>query len=338
MLENPLRNSAKHSASTTAGIRRPDSPVSKQTRIGPSFAQRKALQSRPPDVVLVEGNNVMHSIDRPLPGDVVGRRKSQVHPDVGRKKSAYFESQFAGPDRGDDPAKTRILNEAVVTAELKTNVIIHDEFAFITDLAYQLSNRYQRPMSSIIVTLHHGICMLFGGTFEPACTLAIHALPSLLQPATNRRNSNLIQRHIHETLGVVPTRSYIRFETIPEENIAIGGKTLAAEIEGLARDKADQKPSVFRKPSKSGRAIMKGVKSLGSFKSHSMIDLSGNVPTPPSSHSGETTRIATILEVPPTPPDDEKTGQDGEENTRKGAPHRKSLRFTLFGAKSSLEK
>ncbi len=260
MLENPLRKSAKNSASDVAGIRRPDSPVIKPPRVGPSFAQRKALEPRPPDVVLVEGNNVMRSIDRPLPGDVVGRRKPQLHPDVSRKKSAYFESEFAGPDRGEGPAKTRILNEAMVTADLKTNVIIRDEFAFITDLAYHLSNRYQRPMSSIVITLHHGICMLFGGTFEPACTLAIHALPSLLQPATNRRNAVLIQRHLQEALGVVSKRSYIRFEATPEDNIAIGGKTLAAEIEGLSRDNADQKSGAFRKPSKSGRAIMKSVK------------------------------------------------------------------------------
>lgn len=70
----------------------------------------------------------------------------------------------------------------------------------------------------------------------------------------------MIQRHLHETLGVVSTRSYIRFEATPEENIAIGEKTLAAEIEGLSRENADLKAGVFRKPSKSSRAIMKSVK------------------------------------------------------------------------------
>ncbi|KAI0512788.1 Tautomerase/MIF [Xylaria bambusicola] len=337
MLENPLRKSAKNSTSAVAGMRRPDSPVSKPPRIGASFAQRKALQPRQPDVVLVEGNNVMRSIDRPLPGDVVGRRKTQLHPDASRKKSAYFEAEFASPGRVHDPAKARILNEAIVTADIKTNVIIRDEFAFITDFAYLLSDRYQRPVSSIVITLHHGICMMFGGTFEPACTLAIHALPGLLQPATNRRNAALVQRHLHETLSVLSTRCYVRFEATPEENIAIGGKTLAAEIEGLSRDGADLKAGVIRKPSKSGRAIMKSVKSLGSFKAHSMIDLSEKVPTPPPSNSGETTRITTIPEVPPTPPDDEKTSQV-EEKPRKEAPRRKSFRFPLFGPKTTLDK
>ncbi|KAI0118617.1 Tautomerase/MIF [Nemania sp. FL0031] len=326
MLENPLRRSANNPSSTTGGIRRPDSPVVKPQHPGPSFAQRKALQPRPPNDILVEGNNVMRSIDRPLPGDVVGRRrKPQLDPDMSRKKSAYFESEFAAPNKCDDPAKSRILNEAMVIAELKTNVIINDEFAFITDLAYHLSNRYQRPMSSVVITLHHGICMLFGSTFEPAYILTIHALPSLFQPATNRRNAALIQQHLHETLGVVSTRGYVRFEATPEENVAIGGKTVAAEIESLSRDNADRKTGVFRKPSKPSRGIIKSVKSLGNFKSHSMIDLSENVPTPPPSNSGETTRIATIPEA-------------DEPKLPKGAPRRKSRRFALFGNKTSPDK
>ncbi|KAI0400891.1 Tautomerase/MIF [Xylaria palmicola] len=340
MLENPLHRPAKSPPNGTASVRRPDSPAVKPQHVGPSFAQRKALQPRPSDTVLVEGNSVMRSIDRPPPGDVVGRRKSQLHPDASRKKSAYFESEFAGPNRGDDPAKIRILNEAMVTAELKTNVIIRDEFAFITDLTCHLSNRYQRPMSSIVVTLHHGICMLFGSTFEPAYTLAIHALPSLLQPTTNRRNAILTQRHLYETLGVDPMRGYVRFEATPEENVAVGGKTLAAEIEDLSRDIADRKADVFRKPSKSGRGLMKSVKSLGSFKSQSVIDLSDNVPTPPPSNSGETARIATIPEVPPTPPDDERASQSqlDERKQRKSASRRKSLRFALFGGRVAPDK
>ncbi|KAI0412322.1 Tautomerase/MIF [Xylaria grammica] len=320
MLENPLRKPGKNS---TPGTHRPGSPVTKPPCVGASFAQRKALQPRPSDAVIVEGNNVMRSIDRPPPGDVIGRRKSRLHPDVSKKKSAYFESEFAGPNRGDDPAKTRIFDEAMVTAELNTNVIIGDEFAFITDLANHLSNRYQRPMSSIIITLHHGICMLFGGTFEPACTLTIHTLSRLLQPVTNKRNAILIQRHLHETLGVVSTRSYIRFEVTPEENVAIGGKTLAAEIEGISRGTADRKLGMFGKPSKPSR-IMKSVKSLSSFKSHSMIDLSENVANPPPT-------------IPETPPDDERTSQV-EEKSHKSAPRRKSLRVALFGNKISPDK
>lgn len=260
MLENPLRRPAKNASSGVVGMRRPDSPIAQPQPTGPSFAQRKAAQPQSPDAVLVEGNNVMRSIDRPLPGDIVGRRRSPPDPDMSRKRSAYFEAEFAGPNRGDDPAADRILNEAMVTAELKTNVIIPNELTFITDLAYHLSTRYQRPVSSIAITLQHGVCMLFGGTFEPAYTLAIHALPNLLQPATNRRNAILIQRHLHEALGVASTRGYIRFEAIPKENIAVGGKTSAVEAGLPSRDIAEPSPGVFKKPPRTGRGIMKSVR------------------------------------------------------------------------------
>ncbi|KAI2638269.1 Tautomerase/MIF [Xylaria nigripes] len=340
MLANPPRHLAESPAPRPVGTHDSHSSAAKPQRVGspvatvgPSFSQRKTQHSRPSSTVLVEGNDFMRSIDRPLPGDVIGRRKSQLNSELNRKKSAYFETQFAAPNRADSPTLARIRNEAMVAAELKTNVIIRDEFAFITDLAYHLSNRYHRPMSSINITLHHGVCMLFGGTIDPACTLAIHALPSLVQPATNRRNATLIQRHLNEALGVISTRCYVRFEATPEENVAIGGKTLAAEAEELSRSNGDQKPSVSRRPSNSARGIMKSVKSLGSFRSHSVINLAESVPTPPSSNSGETTRIGTIFEVPPTPPDDEKPEQEEYHSRSKAPPRRKSFRFALFGNK-----
>lgn len=77
------------------------------------------------------------------------------------------------------------------------------------------------------------------------------------------------------------------------------------------------------------------MQSLGNFKSHSMVDLSENMPTPPSSTSGETTRITTIPEVPPTPPDDEKRVQIEDKRRSKAASRRKSLRLALFGNKIS---
>lgn len=67
---------------------------------------------------------MMRNIDRPPPGDPTGSRKSQVHPDLSKKRSAYFESEFAAANRGPDPVKARIQNEAIVMADLRTNVIV----------------------------------------------------------------------------------------------------------------------------------------------------------------------------------------------------------------------
>jgi len=112
---------------------------------------------------------------------------------------------------------------------------ISDEFTFITELSYSLSTRYQRPVSSIVVTLHHGACMFFGGSFDPAYVMSVFALPSQLLPTTNKRNAALIQKHMEETLGVGPARGFLRFVPVQEEHLACNGKTVAAEIDELER-------------------------------------------------------------------------------------------------------
>ncbi|KAI1465282.1 Tautomerase/MIF [Daldinia caldariorum] len=326
---------------------RPDSLPARLPRINPpstgnnyspaapnaSSTQRRPHSSRSSRTHIVEGNKMMRNIDRPPPGDPTGSRRSQVHPELSKKRSAYFESEFAAANRDTDPVRARIQNEAIVMADLRTNVIIKDEFSFITDLSYNLSNRYQRPISSIVINLNHGCCMMFGGSFDPAYTLTIHALACLVQPTTNKRNAALIQKHIQETLGVIASRGYVRFVATPEENVSVGGRTIAAEINESGSAVADDKPAETRKSTKSSRRI--GVKSFGGFRSASMTDLA-RVPTPPSSTSDETTPITTIPEVPPTPPEDDTLGELMEQKPIKTAPRRRSLRFGLFSGKTTV--
>lgn len=103
-------------------------------------------------------------------------------------------------------------------------------------LSEHLSHRYARPISSIAVTLQHGACLLVGASLDPAYLVAVHALPELVQTATNKRNAALLQRHIQDALGVVPTRGIIRFVGVSEESLATGGKTVAGELAEM-RDK-----------------------------------------------------------------------------------------------------
>ncbi|CAJ2506850.1 Uu.00g080360.m01.CDS01 [Anthostomella pinea] len=298
----------------------------------PSFAQRKANLSRSSNSNSFEGTQIMRDIERLPPADNSTSKKSHVHPSLSMRTSAYFENEFGPANRDADSNRERIQNEAMVVAELRTNVIIKDEFTFITDLSYHMSNRYQRPVSSISVTLTHGSCMMFGGSFDPAYTLAIYALPCLVQPVTNRRNAALIQRHLQESLAVKPSRGYIRFVATPEENAATGGKTVAAEIDELNKRSTDQEAAMSRKKSKPGRKL--SAKSFGNFRSPSTANLTQKVPTPPPSIPGETTRIATIPEVPPTPPADDKLGELVEHKQEKRASRRKSIKFALFGSRS----
>ncbi|RYO77364.1 hypothetical protein DL766_007461 [Monosporascus sp. MC13-8B] len=305
------------------------------------LAQRKSLPPRlshmsSPNTtpIIVEGNGMMRNIDRPPPGDPLRHRTSQLHPDVQRKRSAYFENEFAAAKRDPDPVKCRVQNEAMVLAEFKTNVIINDEFTFITDLSYQLSNRYQRPISSIAVTLNHGQCMMFGGSFDSAYTLTIHALPSLIQPTTNKRNAALIQKHIEETLGVKPSRGYVRFVPTPEDSVAIGGKTVAGEIEDSGGSMVtDECEPPARKGSKGNRRI--SVRSISNLKA-SAADPSQRIPTPPLSATDSITPIPEMPEMPPTPPTppgDEKLLSVPDIKGEKTASRRRSFRFGLFGSK-----
>lgn len=65
--------------------------------------------------------------------------------------------------------------------------------------------------------------------------MSVFALPSQLQPTTNKRNSALIQKHMEEALGVKPQRGYLRFVPTPEESVAVGGKTMAGEMDDIER-------------------------------------------------------------------------------------------------------
>jgi hypothetical protein len=88
-----------------------------------SFAERKAQTPRPSPLTLVEGDRNMRDIDRPPPGDVVAKtRRAQSKPDLGKQRSHYFEDAFSVKDA--NPAKTRVRSEAIVMADVKTNVIV----------------------------------------------------------------------------------------------------------------------------------------------------------------------------------------------------------------------
>jgi hypothetical protein len=110
-------------ASLTAAPRRGDLPVVRSD----INASKRTEQHSPPfksASTAVESDNMMRTIDRPPPGDPMTRRKSQSSIHVQKQRSAYFQNEFAAPNRESNPVKSRIHNEAIVMAELRTNVIV----------------------------------------------------------------------------------------------------------------------------------------------------------------------------------------------------------------------
>jgi hypothetical protein len=108
--------------------------------------------------------------------------------------------------------------------------------------------------SSIIVTLTHSACLLFGGSFDPAYTIAISALQSHLQPVTNKRNTLLLQQHIQDTLGPGPDRGLVIFTHIAEENMGTDGKTVAGQIDDMVKETAEDTSNLRRSLSRGTKA------------------------------------------------------------------------------------
>ncbi|KAK0621325.1 Tautomerase/MIF superfamily [Bombardia bombarda] len=327
-----------------------------------SFAERKTKIVDTSAAVshLVEGGRLMRDIDRP-PGDVVSRERKPQHqqqqqstPKLAKKRSNFnfFEDAFSVHETS--PAKEKVRGDAIVMAEVKTNVIISDEFTFITDLSYHLSTRYQRPVSSIVVNLQHGVCMLFGGNFDPAYTMAIFALPSHILPTTNKRNAALIQKHMEEAIGVVPARGLLRFVPTSEEHMANNGKTMAGEIDeleknyGASQEKDENSTgSIVRRGSKATRRKL-SVKSMASFRPSTANSAPAAELTPPSSANEPLPTVPGSPTIPaqpsslrsPTKPTDHHRPPDppAPPPLQKTARRKKSFVATMFGRSSSTAK
>jgi Macrophage migration inhibitory factor (MIF) len=203
---------------------------------------------------------------------------------------------------------------------------IQDEYTFITDLSYTLSTRYQRPESSILITVSHSACLLFGGSFDPAYIIAITALQSQLQLVTNKRNAALIQKAMEDALGVVPDRGLVKFMPIAEENLATNGRTVAGEIEDLERETSEDNSNIRRTLSRGKRR--QSNKSLRNLKISSPLPTHDEQMTPPVSAQG----IGSVQVTPSMPAmPAEKSAMDRKAEKVQKMSRRKSFIASMFG-------
>lgn len=180
-----------------------------------------------------------------------------------------------------------------------------------------------------MINVDHSACLLLAGSFEPAYILTISALPSQLQPTTNKRNAALIQSFMADILSVPPERGILRFKPIPEENLATNGATIFGEMERVEKQQADDEKNTGLK-----RAITReSRKSLTSRKSALRA-------TPePGSPKTTSNRLSTAASPPlpahpsPRPP---TVFETPVENKRKSliADRRKSMSGILQGQKN----
>ncbi|KAL9596076.1 MAG: hypothetical protein Q9219_006024 [cf. Caloplaca sp. 3 TL-2023] len=195
--------------------------------------------SNKPD--LLDEKQLSGPLGRGSPGDaalmaMVNRDRAST--DLSRRKSQFYSEVFAYREPN-LTARDRVNRYSVITAEIKTNIIIKDEYSLLQDLSQHLSQRYQRPISSIFITLNHSECLLFAGSFDSAYIMTITALPSQIQPVTNKRNAVMIQTFMADLLGVTPDRGIIRFVGISEEYLATNGNTIQGEIDNLSKESSE---------------------------------------------------------------------------------------------------
>lgn len=193
----------------------------------------------------------------------------------------------------------------------------------VTDLSHHLSTRYQRPESSIMITVNHSACLLLGGSFEPTYVLTVTALPVQVQQTTNKRNAALIQNFLLESLGVPLERGIIKFVPIQEDCIATNGTTILGEIETLGRQMGEENSGMKRALTKSSKrsAVTKAKSSFQLARNVSSKTDSGAraVVTPPlSGPSPLDSGVAVDREepLPPKPVDSKFTNKIAAVNRR----------------------
>ncbi|KAI5777841.1 Tautomerase/MIF superfamily [Geopyxis carbonaria] len=250
---------------------------------------------------------ITQEIDRDTPAAPRLQKKSSKG-NVSRKRSMkgadYYGEVFAYREQG--PA---IPQSAGVYVELKTNVILENEFEFAKSFSEMIAKRYGRPEEAVCISLDHSACMIMGGTFDGTYFLTITSV-SLVSPTVNKRNSALISEWISQNLGVPGKRGYIRFVDPDFANFATGGFTMLdlMEKEELIRTGTTERTGVFRE---------KSIKrSMSRHRSKKERDDSDSAPYKAPA-------------MPPPEPKDSTQKVDERPNTSSSRMRRKSM-FHLF--------
>ncbi|KAL2056477.1 hypothetical protein ABVK25_003501 [Lepraria finkii] len=241
--------------------------------------------------------------------------------EIRKKRSQFYNEVFAYREPNITP-RDRIYKDSIVTVEVKTNVIVRDEYELLQDLSQHLSQRYQRPTSSIFIYLNHSACMLFGGTFDSAYILTITALPYLLQSTTNKRNAALLQAFLADSLGVSPARGLVRFMSIPDEHLAFNGTTVLGQIDNIQRVSDEREKEQYR-PVKVGPTLHKNNSVTRNYRMISQRKM-------PVSQSVPLSRVDSPPLLPAMPTENSLLDRRAEKVQRLGK--RKSF-FNIFGRK-----
>jgi len=201
---------------------------------------------------------------------------------------------------------------------------IPDEYSFMTGLSACTAELYQCPESSIVLTVQHTSCLLFGGSFDPAYVVTVSSIRQYLEPVFNSDNAAALQNHLQESIGVLPGRGLVKFEILAESNIATNGTTLRDEITFLEKKaKAEHASFEACNASTSKTDPNQGLKSMHNLKAASNLPTHHEVIViPPESDDGAS---------PPPPISRERNNYDDRLATADKLGRRKSFSAWIFG-------
>jgi hypothetical protein len=162
--------------------------------------------------------------------------------------------------------------------------------------------------------------MMLAGSFEPTYTLTITALPANIQPATNKRNTALLQHWMAENLGVEASRGIVKFASIPEENLATNGVTVLGEIEALDKHLGFDNVGGLKRTLTRGRAGSKGKKNSdsSSVTSPTSPPPFGPIRMTPSPQLSSVSEDETVPPLPAVPSDKSKWDRRADKAQRIG--------------------
>jgi hypothetical protein len=123
----------------------------------------------------------------------------------------------------------------------------------VAQLSGHLAQIYQRPQNCMVLNLDHGCNLMIGTAVEPAYLMTVSALPFVIAPITNIRNTVLIQTAVHDILHIPPNRGVIKYIPITDHNLATNGFTAKAEIERLEMEELAHAPSLGRSITRSAK-------------------------------------------------------------------------------------
>ncbi|KAL7268810.1 hypothetical protein RUND412_008548 [Rhizina undulata] len=245
-----------------------------------------------------------------------GPTKKSFKGNMNRKRSVknvgYYGEIFAVRESGPVVPKS-----AGVWVELKTNVILENEFDFAKSISEMIAKRYGRTEDNVCVSIDHSACMIMGGSFDGSYLLTITSL-SMVSPTCNKRNTALISDWINNNLGVPPHRGFIRFIDPDFANYAMGGSTMLdlMERDELARTGLMEKAGVIR--DKSVKRAMSKQKSRKERERDSFY--LEKVPQVDEEKEGQDS----VVELPL-----ERISSDGRPGTAGGTRKKRSM-FNLF--------